>query len=129
MLRSDSPLFAGFGEVYFSEVLGGQIKAWKQHLRQTQFFAVPAGQLLLVLYDQRKASSTFGQVSEVRLGRPDHYNLLKIPTGIWYGFAALHGSPALLCNCADLPHDPTESLRRESDSPDIPYCWNKADLH
>ena len=45
MLRPDSPLRPGagtadgelhLGEVYFSEVLPGAVKAWKRHRRQTQ---------------------------------------------------------------------------------------------
>ena len=31
MLRNDSSLFSQFGEVYFSEVYTGVIKAWKRH--------------------------------------------------------------------------------------------------
>ncbi len=123
MLRADSPLFGGFGEVYFSEVLPGRVKAWKLHTRQTQLFAVPSGRLAFALYDERPGSPSRGMVEEVCLGRPDAYALLRIPPGIWYGFAALGTMPALLCNCADMPHDPAEALRRAPDSPDIPYVW------
>lgn len=60
MLRPDSPLRPHaetadgelhLGEVYFSEVLPGAIKAWKRHRRQTQYYTVPHGLLKLVLYD------------------------------------------------------------------------------
>ena len=43
--------FLKIGEVYFSEVLPGCVKAWKRHTRQTQYFAVPDGLLGIVLYD------------------------------------------------------------------------------
>lgn len=128
MVRSDSPFFSGFGEVYFSEAIPGHVKAWKLHTRQTQLFAVPAGRLRLVLYDDRPASSTRGTVKELCLGRPDDYCLLRIPPGIWYGFAALGSEKALLCNCADMPHDPTESRHCDPDSPEIPYAWNSVEL-
>ncbi len=126
MVRADSPLFGGFGEVYFSEVLPGRVKAWKLHTRQTQLFAVPSGRLMFALYDNRPDSPSRGTVEELCLGRPDAYALLRIPPGIWYGFAALGTGSALLCNCADMPHDPAESVRREPDSPDIPYVWTTA---
>ena len=116
------PYSGHFGEIYFSEVLAGQIKAWKCHRRQTQLFAVPCGRLKLVLFDERQKSPSYGKVCEYLLGRPAHYGLLKIPPGIWYGFTALGGN-ALLCNCADLPHDPEESLRRELQDPRIPYTF------
>ncbi|MCR5815137.1 MAG: dTDP-4-dehydrorhamnose 3,5-epimerase family protein [Desulfovibrio sp.] len=123
LLRSEYPLMPftkGFGEIYFSEVLEDQIKAWKCHRSQTQLFAVPVGLLKVVLFDARQDSPSAGQVQEFLLGRPKHYGLLKIPPRIWYGFTALGGN-ALLCNCADLPHDPTESERRALDDPFIPY--------
>ena len=50
MMRPASPLFGEIGEVYFSEVEPGCVKAWKCHTRQTQRFAVPVGQLKIVLY-------------------------------------------------------------------------------
>lgn len=123
MLRSDSPLFKGFGELYFSEVLPGAVKAWKQHSRQTQHFAVPMGHLKIVLFDGRETSSTQGQVLELTLGRPDNYALLCIPPLVWYGFTALGTAPALICNCADMPHDPQEAVRKPVDTKDIPYRW------
>lgn len=123
MLRADSPLYKGFGELYFSEIEPGKIKAWKCHTVQTQHFAVPVGRIKVVLYDARKGSPTRNRMVEIMLGRPDQYQLLRIPPEIWYGFTALGDTPALICNCADLPHDPAEALRKEHDSPDIPYHW------
>lgn len=118
MLRTTSPLFAGFGEVYFSEVLPGAVKAWKRHQRQTQYFAVPVGRLRVVLYD-----AATGTQCDVTLGRPDDYKLLRIPPGVWYGFTALDDAPALVCNCADIPHDPAESERLPVDDPSMPNCF------
>lgn len=127
MLRPDSPLLpdfhVGFGEIYFSEVLPGAVKAWKRHCRQTQHFAVPCGLLKIVLYDDRPASITRGELRELTLGRPDHYGLLRVPLGVWYGFTALGKAPALICNCADIPHDPAEGERLPVDDPAIPYAW------
>lgn len=130
MLRPHWPLLpdfaTSFGEIYFSEVLPGAVKAWKRHRRQTQLFAVPRGLLTIVLYDDRPASSTRGALCELALGRPDHYGLLRIPPGVWYGFTALGGEAALICNCADIPHDPAEGERRPPDDPGIPYRWENA---
>lgn len=123
MLRPSSPLFMGFGELYFSEVFVGAVKAWKQHSLQTQHFSVPVGQLKVVLFDDREGSGTKGKVVELVLGRPDTYRLLRIPPLVWYGFTAVGTSPALICNCADIPHDPAESIRKAADDPSIPYSW------
>lgn len=123
MLRCDSPLFKGFGEVYFSELLPGAVKAWKRHTLQTQHLSVPVGKALFVLYDARQDSPTFGRHQEIYLGRPDHYQLLVIPPLIWYGFACAGDTTALVANCADLPHSPNESERIAIDDSGIPYKW------
>jgi dTDP-4-dehydrorhamnose 3,5-epimerase len=123
MLRTDWPLFTGFGELYFSELLPGAVKAWKRHARQTQHLAVPVGRLKIAVYDARPASDSFGRVREYILGRPDCYRLLRIPPGLWYGFAAIGPETALICNCADLPHDPADADRKARDAPDIPYSF------
>ncbi|GFH62957.1 MAG: dTDP-4-dehydrorhamnose 3,5-epimerase [Candidatus Desulfovibrio kirbyi] len=131
MLSKGSPLLpefsANFGELYFSEIRPHAVKAWKRHHRQTQHFAVPCGQIRLVLFDGRPASPTYGALAELILGRPDNYGLLRIPPEIWYGFAAMGTCPALICNCADIPHDPAESEKLPVDTPTIPFDWNSTD--
>ncbi|MDO5537120.1 MAG: dTDP-4-dehydrorhamnose 3,5-epimerase [Desulfovibrionaceae bacterium] len=140
MLRPDMPLnpglavrdgqtVVGAGEIYFSEVLPGCVKAWKRHTRQTQHFAVPSGLLGIALYDDRPGSLTRGALQTFRLGRSGLYALLRIPCGVWYGFTALNGSPAIICNVADIPHDPAEGVKVAPDSPEaaaIPFDWTKA---
>ena len=65
MLRCDSTEFTEFGECYFSEVFPGVIKAWKRHRYQTQNLAVPVGRILIVIYDDRPNSISFGQLKAV----------------------------------------------------------------
>jgi len=123
MLRNDDPGFTCFGECYFSEVLPSVVKAWKYHRAQTQNLAVPVGRIRIVIYDAREGSITQGQLQMVELGRPDAYMRLRIPPCLWYGFACLSETSALLVNCADLPHDKKESELRPINDPDIPYQW------
>lgn len=128
MVKADSPLQPDFslrfGEIYFSEILPGKVNAWKRHARQTQLFSVPVGRLKIVLYDGRQDSSTFCNLCELELGRPDNYRLLRIPPGVWYGFSSKMDLPSLICNCADMPHDPQECERRDFNDPSIPYDWS-----
>ncbi len=123
MLRNDEPEFTRFGECYFSEVFPKAIKAWKCHHAQTQNLAVPVGRIRLAIYDDRGNSPTQGQLQALELGRPDAYWRLKIPCGLWYGFACVGETSALIVNCADSPHDPTGSELRPIDDPSIPYTW------
>jgi dTDP-4-dehydrorhamnose 3,5-epimerase len=123
MLRCDAPEFIRFGECYFSEVLPGAVKAWKKHRAQTQNFAVPVGRIRIVIYDDRVASISRGQLQVLELGRPDAYLRVRIPPGLSYGFACISAVPALLANCTDLPHDPTDGELQNEDDPSIPYSW------
>ncbi len=123
MLRSDANDFAGFGEIYFSEVLPGAVKAWKRHSKQTQNLAVPSGRILLVLHDDRYVSPTTGTTQVIEIGRPDSYLRVRIPPGIWYGFSCVGDFPALIANCPDIPHDPAESESRPPDEESIPHSW------
>ena len=108
MLRADAPGFDRFGEIYFSEINAGVVKAWKRHLRTTQRIAVPAGRVRFVLVDDRSESTTRGAIVEHELGRPDAYALLVIPPLVWYGWKCLSAAPALVANCPNQPHDPAE---------------------
>lgn len=125
LLRCDEPAFLGFGECYCSETLPGAVKAWKRHKLQTQNLVVPVGRLRLVVFDDRTGSSTRGALEVIELGRPDNYARVTIPPGLWYGFSALGTSPALIVNCADLPHDPQDSDRLPEGDAAIPYLWTK----
>ncbi len=125
MLRCDAPFFPRFGEVYFSVVLPQMVKAWKRHKSMTQHFAVPVGEIKLVLFDDRPLSSSHGQIEKHILGRPDHYCLLRIPPLIWYGFQGLSSGPALLANCTDLPHDPHEVETLPVSTPYIHFEWEQ----
>lgn len=122
MLRCDEPHFERFGEVYFSWVYPGVVKGWHLHKEMTINYTVPVGMIKLVLYDQRKDSTTKGQLIELFIGE-DNYCLVKIPPGVWNGFKGIGCKPAMIVNCATLPHHPEEIIRLEPFSKDIPYDW------
>jgi dTDP-4-dehydrorhamnose 3,5-epimerase len=123
MLRVDAEDFTQFGECYLSEILPGAVKAWKRHRAQTQLFAVPAGRIRIVIYDPRTEAASHGCLQVLDLGRPDAYARLRIPPGLWYGFACLSPGPALIVNCADMIHDPRECDILAPNDAGIPYDW------
>jgi dTDP-4-dehydrorhamnose 3,5-epimerase len=123
MMKNDSEFLDQFGEVYFSEILPGIVKAWKMQKEKTQNLAVPINKIRLVIYDSRPNSSTHGKVKEYEIGRPDNYSLIHIPPNLWYGFQSLDGQTALVANCADYPNNPAEIDSLPSDSSQIPYQW------
>lgn len=122
MLREDSPGFERFGEIYFSTVYPGVVKGWHLHTRMTLNYAVPVGMVKLVCYDDRDDSPTRGNVQEIHLGELN-YALVTIPPQVWNGFKGAGAEPALVANCATIPHDPNEIERLDPFDNAIPYDW------
>ena len=125
MIKSSSPEFKNFGECYISEINYNSIKGWKLHSKQTQNISVPSGKIKMVLYDYREDSSSFNQLIEINLGRPDNYFRITIPPGVIYGFKCLSSPNALLVNCTDIEHDPDESITLSINDNKVPFLWDK----
>jgi dTDP-4-dehydrorhamnose 3,5-epimerase len=122
MLRNDDPHFQSFGEIYFSCIYPGAIKAWHLHKEMTLNYAVPYGRIKLVLYDNRERSSTKGEIQEIFLS-VENYVLVSIPPLIWNGFKGLGTEMAIVANCATIPHHHQEILRLDPFDPSINYDW------
>lgn len=122
VIRCDDPVLKSFGEVYVSFLNAGCIKGWKKHLRQTQCMASPLGNIKFVLYDDRAGSKTLGEVQEIVIGE-DQYQLLTIPSGVWYSFGSQTDKLSQIINCTDLPHDPNESVSKDLSDQSIPFTW------
>jgi dTDP-4-dehydrorhamnose 3,5-epimerase len=122
MLKNSDPHFAAFGEIYFSVIHPGVIKAWHLHSKMTINYAVVEGNIKLVVFDQRPESKTRGQLQEIYFGQVN-YQLVRVPPGVVNGFTAVGGQRAIVANCADIPHDPGEITRIDPFTSTIPYDW------
>ena len=122
MLREDSEGFERFGEIYFSTVYPGAVKGWHLHLEMTLNYAVPVGMIKLVCFDDREGSPTRGNLVELHVGELN-YCLVTIPPLVWNGFKGEGTVPALVANCATVPHRPDEILRKDPFTDEIPYDW------
>jgi dTDP-4-dehydrorhamnose 3,5-epimerase len=126
MLRNDAEHFEEFGEIYFSMVNPGAVKGWHIHDRMTLNYAVPVGTIRMALYDDRADSPTRGELMEFFLG-DRNYQLVTVPPNVWNGFKGVGTVPALVANCATLPHDPAEIHRLDPMKNHIPYDWSLVD--
>jgi dTDP-4-dehydrorhamnose 3,5-epimerase len=122
MMKSTDPHFHGFGEIYFSVIFPGAIKAWHMHRKMELNYAVISGNIKLVLHDARKGSPTQRETQEIFLGE-ENYVLVKVPPGVVNGFAAIGTEKAIVANCATIPHDPDEIERIDPFDPTIGYRW------
>jgi dTDP-4-dehydrorhamnose 3,5-epimerase len=124
MLKADDPSFEQFGEIYFSVINPGAVKAWRLHQKITCNLAVITGTINLVLYDARPDSPTHGDIQEISMG-DNNYVRVTIPPCIYNGFEETENAPAIIANCATHPHDPQEILRLGLNDRSIPYTWGK----
>ena len=122
MLRNDSPVFKKFGEIYFSCTHPGVVKAWHMHKKMTLNYAIIKGQLKIVLFDDRKKSSTKGTIQEIYMST-ENYFLLSVPPLVWNGFKGIGTETSIVANCSDIPHDTNEMIRISPNSKKIPYKW------
>ena len=122
MLKSTDPHFKKFGEIYFSVIYPGAIKAWHVHRKMELNYAVIQGNIKLVLYDTRRDSATNGELQEICMGE-DNYVLVTVPPHVINGFKAIGGEKAVVANCATIPHDPDEIERLDPFDPTIGYDW------
>lgn len=123
MLRKDDPEFQRFGEIYFSKIHPGVIKAWHHHSRMTLNYLVVTGSIQLGLWDGRKDSPTYGQQQTVYMDEQNS-QLVVVPPGVWNGFKGLGPTSSIVANCASDPHDPEEITRKPFNDPSFGYDWS-----
>lgn len=116
MVRASDAHFERFGEIYFSTIRQGVVKAWHLHRTKTINLAVPIGTVRVVVWREG------GAAQELTLGR-EAYGLLTIRPGVWYGFQGLGAGESLIANCATEPYDAAEGEDLPPDSARVPYRW------
>lgn len=122
MLRNDDPEFQKFGEIYFSKIHPGVIKAWHHHSMMTLNYLVVSGSIQLGLWDGRKGSPTHGQSQTVYLDEQNS-QLAIVPPGVWNGFKGLGAVSSIVANCATEPHTAEEITRKPHADPMFGYSW------
>jgi dTDP-4-dehydrorhamnose 3,5-epimerase len=99
--------FNGFGEIYFSWIKQGTVKAWKCHQRMTLNLVVPLGEVRFVFHFNNGNNHFWSE----NIGE-ERYVRLTVPPGIWFGFQGKAPGSSLLMNAADMEHDPDEVCRK-----------------
>jgi dTDP-4-dehydrorhamnose 3,5-epimerase len=136
MLRADDKIFHKFGQVYMTFCKYGVAKAWHYHKLQDDHFIALQGKTLVGLYDARKSSRTYGQTAKFILAAPDFAKassgkaqqiVLKIPKGVYHGFAALtkNGSKVLNVPTKTYNYKKPDEYRAPWNDKNIPFNWPK----
>lgn len=122
MLRSDSPAFRNFGEVYFSTIYYDVVKGWHLHKESYLNYACIKGEVKLTLFDSRDDSKTKNKFQEIILS-PKNYVLVTIPPNIWNGFKGLSKEESIIANCLTIPHNEKEMVRKDPKDEFFSYEW------
>ncbi len=128
MLRSDDPLFKGFGQLYLTTAYPGVVKTWHCHKKPWDHFVCVRGMAKVVLFDSRQQSRTRNEINEFFLG--DHHPiLLQIPPLVYHGFKCVSDGEAIIIHCPTecYVYDNPDEFRVDPHRNDIPYDWARKD--
>lgn len=112
-LKKSDEGFSGFGEAYFSEILGGEIKGWKRHNKYPLNIIVIKGKIGFVIYDDREGSPTYGEFKRIVLSPEDNYQRLYVSPGLWMAFYGVENGSSILLDIIPEAHDPEEASKKE----------------
>jgi len=94
--------FQKLQEIYFSKIKFSKIKAWKKHKKLSMNLIVPLGKVMFVFYSEKK------KIFRKEIIGNNNYKRISVPPNIIFGFKGLYKPFSIVCNIADLIHDPEE---------------------
>ena len=119
-LKSNEIAYNGFGELYFSEVNFGEIKAWKKHKKMIMNLIVPSGKVKFVFFDDRENTLIKKRFEEIIISKIN-YKRITVPPNIWFGFKGIGKENNLVVNLSNIEHSDDEVERKEIN--EINYKW------
>jgi dTDP-4-dehydrorhamnose 3,5-epimerase len=106
------------GNCSFSKA--GVLRGMHYHLKQADFWSVPAGRVRAALFDFRPASSTFGVAQVMDMGGEANIGLY-IPKGVAHGFLAVED--CYMTYLVDQYYDGADELGIRWDDPEMALDW------
>lgn len=103
-----------------SDSTPGVLRGLHYHLKQADYWYVPAGSVLAVMADLRQKSPTRGKIALVELG-DGHDVGLYIPPGVAHGYLAR--TQATMTYLVDRYYDPQDELGVAWDDPQLAIPW------
>jgi dTDP-4-dehydrorhamnose 3,5-epimerase len=109
---------------YVFTVRPGVAKGWALHREEEHRYAMIQGELLVVLYDERPDSPTYGLVSEIFLSE-HRRRLMSIPKSVWHAVRNVGSGDAMVVNfaTATFDHANPDKYRLPLNNDRIPYVF------
>lgn len=117
---SDDPIVFS----YVFTLRPGKVKGWGMHMLHEDRYAVIAGDMEVVMYDERENAPTRGLVASVVLSG-QRRRLMNIPAGVWHCNHNIGTTDVVTVNFPTQPydHDQPDKYRLPLDTDRIPYKW------
>jgi dTDP-4-dehydrorhamnose 3,5-epimerase len=105
----------------------GYVKGWGLHETHEDRYFILFGEVLLVLFDPRPASSTYGEVCKIHLSEHNR-RILNIPRYVWHAEQNVGARDAVVIDFPTAPymHENPDKFRLPIDTPLIPYSFGDA---
>lgn len=107
---------------YCFTIRPGMVKGWAVHREHDDRYVLLFGEMMVVLYDDRPDSPTYGAIAEVPLTE-HRRQLLSIPVGVWHATQNLGTTDTVTVNFPTIPYDHAnpDKYRLPLDTDRIPY--------
>ena len=111
--------------VYQFTIRPGKIKGWHRHELHDDRIFISAGEALVVLYDARPASPTYGLVNEIFRSHLDR-DLMVIPAGVYHAHQNVGTTDALFISMPTRAYDHADPdvFRLPVENDVIPYRFS-----
>lgn len=112
---------------YLSTLLPGVVKGWALHKTHEDRYFLVAGKVLVVTFDPRPGSSTYGQLCKTILSA-DRPGIFNIPRFVWHADWNIGTQDAVLMNLPTVPYDHAnpDKYRLPLDTDLIPFSFEGA---
>ena len=102
------------------------VKGWSLHKEHEDRYIILQGEMVLVLYDVRPGSSTFGEVCQIVLSE-SHRRMVSIPVNVWHADHNIGEKDVLVVNFPTIQYDhkKPDKYRLPVDTPLIPHSFGQ----
>ena len=103
------------------------VKGWNLHHEHEDRYAILQGEMMLVLYDVRPGSSTFGELCQIVLSERKP-RLVNVPKNVWHADHNVGSKDVVVVNYPTIQYDHSnpDKYRLPVDTPLIPYSFGSA---
>ena len=105
------------GQINYSTLNPGVVKAWHRHKHQTDYFCVVMGNAKVALHDEKTGKTETHFIGEL------NPKVLKIPPGIWHGYTPVGDKPCGLLYYMDRRYDPENPDEERAPWNSFGYNW------